>query len=128
MNQELKQLLDDVHVKPGLYIGEPSLEKLCAFIDGYLECMRKRDHVVPEYLSGFQIFVEQYYHIFGNINFHHHWSRLISFFEPTKERAFDKFYELLELYLKVESEYHDQEKLMKLTLLQVQKKLDIEDQ
>lgn len=125
MNKELKQLLDALHAKPGMYIGEPSLEKLHTFVNGYLYCMNKRDNVVYEYVSGFQIFVEQYYQVFENKNFHHHWSRIISFFSSTEEQAFYKFYELLDEYLKVEDEYNSNEKLTAWMKLKAKKMMNM---
>ena len=125
MNQELWQVLNDVKEKPGMYIGKPSLERLCHLMNGYHLCMYNRDHVFYEYLSGFQVFVEQYYGLFENIHSFHHWSDIIIFFSPSEKEAFYTFYELLDKYLKVEDEYSDVEKLNELVTQRTKRRMNL---
>lgn len=96
MNSEIKQLLIDIKNKPGMYIGEKSLDKLVTFVSGYMHCMNQRDKIFTNDFEGFQEFIEKNYDIYNNVHFFEHWSVIIEFFCSIKENAFDKFYELLE--------------------------------
>lgn len=88
-------LLKKLHERPGVYIGKKSLERLTMFISGYLQCMHERDSNDPDFLPGFQKFVEVYYNLTDNPFVFRHWSEIISFFNETEEESFETFYKLL---------------------------------
>ena len=50
----------------------------------------------PILIPEFQEFVTEHYHL--SQYFSRHWSEIILFFESSEEKAFDKYYELLDLY------------------------------
>ncbi len=61
------------------------------YLAGYMWCVYEQEGDMPDYLPGFQEFVENHY----DIHSEHHWSKIIEFFCMTEEKAFDVFYELL---------------------------------
>lgn len=92
-------MLIDIKNKPGMYIGEKSLNKLVTFVSGYMHCLSQRDKFFTNDFEGFQEFVEKHYDIYNNIHLFQHWSGIIEFFCSTQENAFDKSYELLGEFL-----------------------------
>ena len=103
MNKEVKQLLDRIYDNPIALWGKPSLERLVDFVGGYQYCMYVRDGMHPNSpVSGYmQDIVLEYYDVKKEKNFRKkYWSKIIIFCEGSDEKAFYKFYELLELYEK----------------------------
>lgn len=90
----LENLLLKIRTSPNIYIGKKSLEILSAFISGYSVCIYDIKGVYPDYLDGFQEYVECQY----NINSSHSWTSIIQRFSNTEEEAFDRFYELLDMF------------------------------
>lgn len=90
-DKKIYDLLITINKTPGLYLGRKSLERLSFFIHGYIF---RQTEIDEEYeclmLKNFQKFVENHY----NINTHH-WSQIIAFYSSSDEKAFDRFYELL---------------------------------
>lgn len=83
----LYQVITEIINFPELYIGKPSLERLYAFICGYLfQNEAANDHS----LDGFNEFVYEKYHIRTD----HNWSQIIQFFSNTEQEAFDTFIQL----------------------------------
>lgn len=96
MNNFEDLLLVKIRKLPALYIGKKSLERLRAFISGYSMCLYEIYGSEPDLLNGFNEYVAEYYHICVDRD----WSSIIPFFSNTEEEAFDKFYELLDEFLK----------------------------
>ena len=71
---------------PEIYLGKPSLERLYAFIGGYLEARPEAD---DHCLDGFNKFVSEIYSISSD----HNWASIIGFFSYSEKDAFDKFKE-----------------------------------
>lgn len=86
-------LLQDIRKCPEIYIGKPSLERLYAYINGYLHYSNDES---DNCLVGFTEYITKIY----NINSDHNWSSVIQFFCITEEEAFNKFYEHFEDFLK----------------------------
>lgn len=90
---ELNELLKAIKAKPGLYIGIKSLVRLRTFIDGFLYAVYlingKKRHI--EFYPDFQNWIAEKYHIRST----HGWCEIINFYELSEEKAFDRFYELL---------------------------------
>jgi len=96
MDKEIKKMLDFIHQTPGAYLGKKTLTGLVDLIWGYVACMYQRDGNMPDFLQGFQEYVEEYYHLKDNEYVFRNWSDIINFFCKTEEEAFDKFYKLLD--------------------------------
>lgn len=90
--ESLYSLIKKVIAFPELYIGKPSLERLYAFIGGYLHQNEKAD---DHCLDGFTEYVAQKYHILSD----HNWSSIIPFFSNNEEEAFRTFAELFEEFV-----------------------------
>ena len=80
----LYNLIKTVTDFPELYIGKPSLERLYAFIGGYLfQNEIANDHC----LDGFNEYIAEKYQIRSDRN----WSEIIQFFSCDEKYAFNKF-------------------------------------
>ena len=91
--------LQEVRRRPELYLNEKSLDKLSAFILGYMlceeDCLKKRNKL----FDGFEKYIELKYAAKGENVFQTIGSRTVP-----QTRAFDKFFELLEDFLSLHSE------------------------
>ena len=97
---KLYSLLLDIKKRPESYIGKPSLERLYAYLNGYLDGVvdgEKNDGDIKNEncLVGFNEYIMETY----RINSDHNWSSIIQFFSNTETQAFDKFYEELENFI-----------------------------
>lgn len=90
------QLLMNIRKKPAIYLGKPSLQRLRHFISGYYLCL-DRHGLLDEYkyFQGFQNFVQDKY----KITLTQHWTNILEFYDGDGEKAFERFFELLEEYL-----------------------------
>lgn len=82
--QTLSEMLKKVASFPELYLGSPSLERLYAFISGFLYANEEADDGC---LDGFNDYIYNRYHM----NTDHNWSSIISFFSNNDQQAFDLF-------------------------------------
>ena len=96
MDKRLYDLLQLIKEKPAAFYGKKSLDQLVTHVSGYIHCMYDMEGVHPEFLPGFQEYIEKYY----NVQRLRHWSEIIKFFSVTEESAFDRFYEHVEEFLK----------------------------
>lgn len=87
-------LLQEIRQRPEIYIGKPSLELLYAYLNGYMHNSKECNHC----LVGFNEYIANVY----AINSDHNWSSIIRFFNNTEEEAFQKFYEHLDNFLKIQ--------------------------
>ena len=86
--QNLLDIIVAISTRPEIYLGRPSLDRLYAFIGGYLLANPEAD---DHCLAGFDEFVSAKYHI----NTDHNWSEIIQFFSPNGEQqGFDTFIKL----------------------------------
>ena len=76
---------------PEIYIGKKSLERLYAFIGGYLHHNTTID---ASCLEGFNEYVAEKYRIKTS----HNWASIIDFFSNNEDAAFDTFIELFEAF------------------------------
>ncbi len=96
---KLIMFLNKIKEKPELYIGKPSLERLSAFINGYLYCKHELyDKSYTKFELDFQEYIQEFY----DIQYTQSWDCIIEFFSVSKEEAFYKFYKHLEEFLKEE--------------------------
>ena len=91
--KSLRSVISMVTAYP-MYIGGPSLERLDAFLAGYLYRNEKAD---DHCLNGFSEFVAQKYEVDSG----QEWASIIRSFSDSEQEAFDKFIELFEEYQEV---------------------------
>ena len=85
----LYQLINKITNLPEIYIGKPSLERLYAFIGGYLhQNEAANDHC----LDGFNEYIARKL----GISSAHIWASIIQFFSNNESEAFEKFIELFD--------------------------------
>ena len=99
--ESLKSVIGEVTSFPELYLGKPSLERLYAFIGGFLYLNSEAD---DHCLDGFNEYVAAKY----GIKTTHNWSSIISFFSSTEQEAFDNFKKIFSEY--VSSQLGDKER------------------
>ena len=83
----LEELIIKISNFPELYIGKPSVERLFAFLGGFLY---QNDSVNDHCLDGFTEYVARKYRIKTD----HNWSSIIQFFSNTEQEAFNNFVQL----------------------------------
>ena len=91
--KKLFDVIQEVTVFPEIFIGRPSLERLHAFIDGFLYQNEAAD---DHCLDGFTEFVSRKYGICSD----HNWASIIQFFSNSEEEAFASFIRLFSEYCK----------------------------
>ena len=96
----LINVIDIVTNFPELYIGKPSLERLYAFIGGYLFQNEEAD---DHCLDGFNEYVARKYRIQSD----HNWASIIQFFSSNEEEAFQKFIILFNEYCLIKNPSSD---------------------
>ena len=87
----LNEIINKISNFPELYIGKPSVERLYAFINGFLyQNTTANDHC----LDGFTEYIAQKY----NIHSDHNWASIIQFFSANEQEAFESFIHHFEEY------------------------------
>lgn len=94
----MKDILNSIKERPGMYIYECNLENLYAFINGYMCRIFQEDDLVPEFYPGFQEYIEGVY----NVTTGQHWTKIIEFYTNNDNEALDKFYQHLEEYTAID--------------------------
>lgn len=82
--QTLHQLIEAIIARPEIYIGKPSVDRLYAFISGFLIGSKEAD---DHCLDGFNAYIAQKY----RLNTSHNWSSILQFFSTSEQAAFDLF-------------------------------------
>ena len=90
----IDELLDQITKRPTMYIGEPSIFCLKAFIDGFVisqeyACVYNNQSI--SFMAEFQAWIEKKY----NVSTTQSWARIISFFTPDQPAALDEALKLL---------------------------------
>lgn len=99
----LFELLENIKIRPGHFLGTPSLVRLQLFLGGYNYCKKSLglpDTAEDRHWLGFQKWVAQRYEIKSN----HSWSQIIVFFSMDEFEALDNFFKLWEEFKKEVSE------------------------
>ncbi len=95
MKQGFYQLLWQIQQKPGLYIGEPSINELYMFLQGY-NFARRELKIVPSgeesEFREFQFWLQKKF----NLQTSQSWSQLILLTSLNEQEGFYRFFELLE--------------------------------
>ena len=89
--EPLKSVIKTIISFPEIYLGKPSLDRLYAFICGYLHL---NDEADDHCLDGFNEYVSAKY----RINTDHNWASIISFFSSSEQEAFENFIVLFNEY------------------------------
>lgn len=95
MDNEIRQLLEDIRARPGIYLGEKSVTRLGAFIDGYLYGKTQKGMFASKILTGYQQFVRDRYKVVES----RRWDRILLSSEGSENLAFDRSFVLLDEYL-----------------------------
>jgi len=93
----LYNLLVEIHEQPLKYLRKPTLKYLHTFMSGYLMCLgylNKQD--VIDFYQDFQIFIQNKYEILLTL----HYTDIIQFYCVDEEEAFERYFELLDEYVK----------------------------
>lgn len=86
------EMLQKIKERPALFIGEKNLSHLSHFINGYSYRAAETDQSFCGCLPGFGEFVHRYYNLSTSMS----GEKLIIEREDSEEKAFEKFYELLD--------------------------------
>lgn len=108
MRANLEDLLEMTRSRCGIFIGCKSLRRLDALIRGYTVAYNKYSTEPLDYLTGFQEWIEERYHMKSG---KHSWAEIINFFECYDYRAFDRFYEHLDEFRKYKTIKGDRSEL-----------------
>ncbi|EIC31602.1 MULTISPECIES: hypothetical protein [Methylomicrobium] len=88
-------LLGNIKLRPGLYLGGRSIVKLRNFLDGYYYALLVNGINDDEaFWNKFQLFISNKYHIETSQG----WDKIILFFSNDEEDAFEKFFDLFEVF------------------------------
>lgn len=100
--EDLSKMLQNIKVRPKLYLGKISLERLSAFINGYICRQFEEDSTNSTgFYPEFQVFIQDKY----GIQTDHGWSEIIAFFSSDDVEAFNNFYSDLNEFLEKHKEY-----------------------
>ena len=100
-NDKLYQILLEVKKRPEMFLKNADLDLLFSFILGYGVCedintIKKEIDIFDIYSDGgFDAYVHNKY----KINTTHSWASIIKFYNPTKGKDLNKFYELFSEYI-----------------------------
>jgi hypothetical protein len=98
---KLHELLQKIKARPELYLGKKSLERLHPFLSGYVVCLSDRfGESCPVLFSDFQEYVQKKYQITSS----HSCEKIIDFYSRSDEEAFDKYFDLMNEFLKKSEE------------------------
>jgi len=91
-------LLQQIHEKPGLYIGSPSISSLYMFLAGYQFAQRQSHIALSGQEEEFREFQPWLQKKFG-VQSSHSWSHLILFQSVDERDAFKRFFQLFAEFL-----------------------------
>ena len=98
---KLYNILQKIKKRPGLYLGIKSLTRLSAFIDGFEFCMYDSGEKKSKLFDGFDEYIRERYGIHTTPGT----EDIILFFALFDEGlAFDRYFELLDEFLKLHPE------------------------
>ncbi len=97
-NNNIFELLEKIHQKPGLYIGSSSVTALRHFLVGY-KFARQEMKILPteielDFYQEFQPWLQRYF----NIQTTNSWDKILLFKYVDDVNAFDHFFQLLDVF------------------------------
>lgn len=94
IGNSIQDFVNKTRIKPALFIGEKSITKYRAFMDGWI--FDKRSDIADiNILKEFQIWIQKRFEIRST----HHWSQIILFYSLNEQEAFDRFLSLWDQFL-----------------------------
>ncbi|BAU11325.1 hypothetical protein LEP3755_18180 [Leptolyngbya sp. NIES-3755] len=97
----LFEILDQIKARPGMYLGNPSVENLFMFLVGYKTARRELGIEPTEeelkFYGDFQPWLQEKF----NIRTNNSWAALIQFHSVNQKEAFDRFFHLLDEFHQV---------------------------
>lgn len=96
MLEKIIDMLYEIKDRPGVHIGKKSLERLAMYLTGYVSCMVEMTNEITYFLIELQDYVSNYYEIDSD----QYWVDIIRFYTLSEDEAYDKFYELLDEFIK----------------------------
>jgi hypothetical protein len=107
-NEYLYEMLEKIKQKPGMFLGQCSITRLRAFLDGYMAC-REDLGLSPTQqeleFNQFQDWIEGRFKISSS----HSWDSIILFHSADERDALNSFFELFEQFLNRETDLQQQE-------------------
>lgn len=94
----MKIILNEMKIRPGMFLGERNLKNLYAFMNGYMYRIFQEEDIVPEFYPGFQEYIETKY----NVTTGQHWSKILDFYSYSEEEALKKFFQYLDEYTQID--------------------------
>ena len=88
----IHELISEILVRPELYLGRPSVQRLYAFLGGYLTAICPQD---ADFNHDFNVFVAERY----SIETSHNWASIIEFYSTCERNEMELFRENYENYL-----------------------------
>lgn len=96
---ELYTMITTIVDNPKLYLGRPSIQRLYAYIGGYLH---QNNNANDQCLCGFNEYIAAYY----KINSDHNWADIIQFFANSGQEEIDLFKKHFESFSKGQTNYN----------------------
>lgn len=85
----LYNILTEIQKTPQLYLGSASLEKLYAFVKGYMYCQCEKDYErFIQYDGRFQKYIQEFYRVEHTQS----WEKIIRFYAVDEREAFNMFF------------------------------------
>lgn len=98
----LYQVLQEIKTRPGMFLGNCSITRLRAFLDGYMSARADLGLSPTEQektFNGFQAWIQKRF----NITSTQGWDRIILFHSADEREALDHFFQLFEQFQQRES-------------------------
>lgn len=92
----LNELIYTIAQRPELYLGKPSVQRLYAYIGGFLH---RNDVEDSSCLDGFTEYIASIYHIKSS----HNWASILDFFSTNEAEGFSLFMKHYEDYQKMQT-------------------------
>ena len=94
----MKKILEQMRIRPGMYLGDCKLDNLSAFINGYMYRLFQEEDIIPEFYPGFQEYIAKKY----SVTTGQHWSKILDFYSDSEEEALKKFFQHLDEYTEMD--------------------------
>lgn len=94
----MKEILSQLKIRPGMFLGNSNVDNLYAFINGYMYRIFQEDDTIPEFYPGFQKYIEEEYNVKTGL----HWTKILDFYSDNEEEAMKKFFFHLDEFTKIE--------------------------
>ncbi|BAT51406.1 hypothetical protein NOS3756_03290 [Nostoc sp. NIES-3756] len=102
---DLYDLLHNIQKRPAMYLGQPSISHLRAFLSGYF--FSRHQLGTPEteqekYFANFQTWIQERFKVTSSQS----WDKIILFFSQDEHKALEQFFQLFDEFTK--SDRHEE--------------------